>query len=150
MIATVVLVLRFALAISLYMFLGWSMLTMWRDLKQQGKLLSDQKKPGISITIKPESGRDRQILFSQPEIVIGRHANCDISFHDEALSAQHARITFHHGQWWLEDLNSTNGTFLNGRRLLTPAVVISEDAFKCGNIQFTLHVNAEDTAPVET
>ncbi len=144
MIATVVLVLRFALTIALYLFLGWALLTLWRELRQQGKVLSDQKKSGISITIKPEKGRERQVLFSQPEIIIGRHANCDISLLDEALSAQHARVTYHHRQWWLEDLNSTNGTFLNARKLTTPAVVISDDEFKCGNTIFTLRIDTED------
>ena len=49
--------------------------------------------------------------------MIGRDTHCDLSVMDEALSAHHARITFHHGQWWLEDLNSTNGTFLNREKL---------------------------------
>ncbi len=149
MIATVVLVLRLALAVALYSFLGWALLTLWRELKQQSKVLSDRKKPGISITIKPEEGRERQAAFSQSEIIIGRHTNCDISLLDDALSAQHARITFHHGQWWLEDLNSTNGTLLNGRNLTTPAVVISDDEFKCGNIVFILRIDAGD-APSTT
>jgi pSer/pThr/pTyr-binding forkhead associated (FHA) protein len=60
---------------------------------------------------------------------------------DEVVSAQHARLTYHHGQWWLEDLSSTNGTFLNGSKLSTPAVVITDDEFKCGNTRFTLRVD---------
>jgi pSer/pThr/pTyr-binding forkhead associated (FHA) protein len=81
--------------------------------------------------------------FSQPEVMIGRDPKCDLSMTDEALSAHHARLTHHHGQWWLEDLNSTNGTFLNHEILKTPAVVISGDKFKCGNTIFSIQV--EDT-----
>ena len=76
--------------------------------------------------------------------MIGRDTNCDLSIMDEALSAHHARLTHHHGQWWLEDLNSTNGTFLNREKLTTPAVVITGDHFKCGNTVFSIKVEDAD------
>ncbi|HQU36847.1 MAG TPA: FHA domain-containing protein, partial [Anaerolineales bacterium] len=73
---------------------------------------------------------------------------CDVSLMDETLSAQHARITYHHRQWWLEDLNSTNGTSLNENPLTTPTVVISEDEFKCGNVSFVIRIDTEE--PIST
>lgn len=148
MIATVVLVLRFALSIALYVFLGWALWTLWRELDQQGKALAVQKKPRISLRYKPEWGNDRTLSFLQSEIIIGRHASCDVSLMDETLSAQHARITYHHRQWWLEDLNSTNGTSLNENPLTTPTVVISEDEFKCGNFLFVIRIDTEE--PIST
>lgn len=144
MIATVVLALRIALAIALYVFLGWALFTLLQDLKQQGNKLSTQKKPNITIYAKTEKGIESQHHFAQAEIMIGRDTNCDISMMDEALSAHHARITFHHGQWWLEDLNSTNGTFLNREKLVMPAVLITGDNFKCGNSVFDIRVDIED------
>lgn len=144
MIATVVLVLRLALAITLYVFLGWSLLTLWQELRLQGRTLANQKKVGISITQIPEQGKEREFHFFQTEILIGRHAHCDLTIMDEIVSAQHARLIHHHGRWWLEDLNSTNGTFLNGSKLNTPTVVITDDEFRCGNTRFTLRVDAEE------
>jgi pSer/pThr/pTyr-binding forkhead associated (FHA) protein len=144
MIATVVLVLRLALAIALYVFLGWALLTLWRDLKQQGKSLSGQKRAGISVRQRSERGTDRESHFFQTDIVLGRHTNCDIVIMDEVVSAQHARLTYHHGQWWLEDLSSTNGTFLNGSKLTTPTVVITDDEVKCGNTQLILRIDVEE------
>lgn len=143
MIATIVLVLRFALAIALYAFLAWALMSLWQELRQQGTKLAEQKKPSLTITVLSEHSRQKQGRFSQSEIIIGRHAHCDLSIMDEALSAQHARISHHHGQWWLEDLNSTNGTFLNDTKLSTPAVVITGDQFKCGNTLFVLHIDIE-------
>ncbi|HUG35252.1 MAG TPA: FHA domain-containing protein [Anaerolineales bacterium] len=143
MIASVVLVLRIALAVALYAFLAWALITLWRDLRQQGTKLAEQKKPSLTITVLSEHSRQKQGRFSQSEIIIGRHAHCDLSIMDEALSAQHARISHHHGQWWLEDLNSTNGTFLNESKLTTSAVVITGDQFKCGNTLFVLHIDIE-------
>jgi pSer/pThr/pTyr-binding forkhead associated (FHA) protein len=143
MIATVVLVLRFGLTIALYAFLAWALLAVWRDLQQQGMKLSKQKKPSLTITVLSEQGKQKRGRFSQSEIIIGRHTHCDLAIMDEALSAQHARISHHHGQWWLEDLNSTNGTFLNESKLSTPAVIITGDQFKCGNTLFVVHIEIE-------
>ena len=150
MIATVVLALRFALAIALYAFLGWALFTLLQELKQQGNKLSTQKKPGITIFFSIGSKKDNQQHFTSPEIMIGRDTHCDLSVLDEALSSHHARITFHHGQWWLEDLNSRNGTFLNREKLNTPAVIITGDQFKCGNTLFDIRVDADDALPDTT
>jgi hypothetical protein len=138
MIATTVLVLRLALAVALYAFLGWALWTLLQELKQQGDRLSTQKMPGITLWIQMEQGNESLRHFSQPLVIIGRDPNCDLALMDEALSAHHARLTYHHGQWWLEDLNSTNGTFLNREILTVAAVVIAGDSFKCGNTVFNI------------
>ena len=144
MIATVVLALRLALAIILYAFLAWAFYTLLQELRLQGNKLSTQKKLGITFYIRGENGKESIRHFSQPEIILGRDTNCDLSVMDEALSAHHARITFHHGQWWLEDLNSTNGTQLNREKLATSAVIITGDEFKCGNTFFNIRVEVDD------
>jgi pSer/pThr/pTyr-binding forkhead associated (FHA) protein len=144
MIATVVLILRLALAIALYAFLGWALWTLLQELKQQGDKLAGQKTPALQLSFQIDQGKESVRQFSQPEIMIGRDPNCDLSMMDEALSAHHARLTHHHGQWWLEDLHSTNGTFLNREILTTPAVVITGDEFKCGNTVFAIQVEDSD------
>jgi pSer/pThr/pTyr-binding forkhead associated (FHA) protein len=144
MIATVVLALRLTLAITLYAFLGWAFYTLLQELRLQGNKLSAQKKLGITFHIKIDNGKESRRYFSQSEITLGRDTHCDLSVSDEALSAHHARVRYHHGQWWLEDLNSTNGTFLNRERLTTPVVVITGDEFKCGNTTFSIRVDVDD------
>lgn len=141
MTATVVLVLRIGLAVALYAFLGWVLQTLWQELKQQGTILASQKKPGIHIDAKIEDGMEHKYHFWQTEIVIGRGSNCDISLSDDTLSSHHARISYHHTQWWLEDLGSTNGTFLNKDQISVPTVIISDDQFQCGNTLFTLRMD---------
>jgi hypothetical protein len=141
MTATFVLVLRIALAIILYIFLWRVFQTLWQELKQQGTQLSSQKKPGIHLDATMETGNKYQYHFWLSEIVIGRVSNCEISLKDEALSASHAHISFHHGQWWLEDLGSTNGTFLNKEKIVVPTVIITGDQFKCGNTIFYVHID---------
>lgn len=144
MTATVVLVLRIGLAIILYVFLWRVFQMLWQELKQQGNLLSSQKRPGIHLDAKMENGKEFKYHFWQNDVVIGRGPNCDISLMDEALSASHVHISFHHGQWWLEDLGSTNGTFLNQAQIVVPTVIITGDQFKCGNTNFSLRIDLLD------
>lgn len=146
MIATIVLALRLALALALFSFLGWAFYTLLQDLRQQGTKLSTQKKLGITFHIQAETGKESIRKFTQAEIILGRDANCDLSIKDDALSAHHASITHHHGQWWLEDLKSTNGTFLNHEKVTTPVVVITGDEFRCGNTSFGLRIDDDDHA----
>jgi hypothetical protein len=51
------------------------------------------------------------------ELVIGRLPDCDVVITDETVSRRHAQLTFRDEGWILQDLNSTNGTRLNGQRV---------------------------------
>ena len=46
--------------------------------------------------------------------VLGRHPQCEIVLESASVSRQHARIALREGHYYLEDLNSRNGTYLNG------------------------------------
>jgi membrane-bound lytic murein transglycosylase D len=48
---------------------------------------------------------------------VGRHPNCDISIKDGVVSRRHAGIVWENGDWWIQDLNSANGVFVNGQRI---------------------------------
>jgi pSer/pThr/pTyr-binding forkhead associated (FHA) protein len=142
MIEILVLVLRLALAVVLYVFLGWTLSILWQEVKQQGELLATQKRPAIQVSASLESGKEIRQRYSKVEVTIGRDPNCDFSILDEAVSAHHARISYHHSQWWLEDLNSTNGTFIGKSKVSVPTVLIASDQFKCGNTLFTVEMDA--------
>jgi len=143
MTAIVALGLRVLLTGALYIFLGWILYTLWQEIKQQGTILVSQKHSGIQIEVKKSDGKQKY-HFWQTELTIGRNHNCDISLTDDSLSAIHARIAYHHTQWWLEDLNSKNGTFLNQSQVSVPTVIITDDQFKCGNTFFTVRIAASE------
>jgi pSer/pThr/pTyr-binding forkhead associated (FHA) protein len=51
------------------------------------------------------------------EMIIGRCSSCDLVLHDPNISRRHVRLSFREGKWILADLNSTNGTYINGVRV---------------------------------
>ena len=143
----VVLVMRALLAISLYAFLVWAFVGLWRDVKQQADLLAARNIPPISLTIdRGEPGRQVR-HFLLPEVTIGRDPACECHVDDEAISARHARLSYHHNQWWLEDLNSANGIQLNREKLTMPTVVMSDDEFICGGTRFLISLAGDILVP---
>ena len=139
----VVLVLRLALTVSLYAFLAWAFINLWRDIKLQGALLSARKVPPLSLTLVYSDQIPLVRRYIQAEVTIGRDPACECPVDDEAISARHARLSYHHSQWWLEDLDSTNGTLLNQEKLAIPTVIISGDEFRCGETLFTVSLASD-------
>jgi pSer/pThr/pTyr-binding forkhead associated (FHA) protein len=147
MIAIIALALRIALAVTLYYFLGRALLILWRELRQQTGVLISQIPPGINLDLVTGDGQTTPNRFTKKELLIGRDRNCDLAATDESISARHAHLTFHHGQWWIEDLSSTNGTFLNDEKLNIPTVLTTGDELKCGNTIFRVRMESGDDRP---
>lgn len=53
----------------------------------------------------------------QHELLVGRHHRCDVVLGDLSVSRRHAKVVFRDGHWVIQDLGSTNGTIVNGRRV---------------------------------
>ncbi len=56
-------------------------------------------------------------LHGESELVIGRDPGCAVVLADHSVSREHARLTFRAGAWIIQDLNSTNGTIVNGEQV---------------------------------
>lgn len=75
--------------------------------------------PGkLSIADGPQAGVGAT-LIAEP-VVIGRGSDCQIRLDDDYSSTRHARVFQSEGEWWVEDLGSTNGTYLDGQRVTRP------------------------------
>ena len=131
--AIVLLVLRIFLAGLLYGFLGLAIYTLLRDLKQQGELLAARQPPPITLTADMEIPPFMR-HYSTSEIIFGRESTCDFAINDQTISSRHARLSYHQNQWWLEDLASTNGAFLNGEAVTSPVVITHGDELRLGQV----------------
>jgi predicted component of type VI protein secretion system len=54
----------------------------------------------------------------QTELLVGRHHGCDVVLADPSVSRRHAQLRFRDGSWILRDLDSTNGTTVNGQTVV--------------------------------
>lgn len=66
------------------------------------------------------------------QLVIGRDSSSGVPINDAEVSRKHARLTFQGGKYVIEDLGSTNGTFVNGQRLVSSVVLKSGDVVSLG------------------
>lgn len=137
--AQVLLIIRILLAIALYAFLGWVLVIQWRDLRESRRVADappvarvvavDGIPPGISFVLEPLNE-------------VGRAADNAIRLDDETVSSHHARIFYHGGQWWLEDLASRNGTDVNDMPVEEPLVVAYGDEIRFGRVHLRLERGA--------
>lgn len=139
--ASLVLTLRLVTALALFAFLGWAFYYLVREVQRQSFSLAHRRIPAISITVKDGSGNSNLRYFTQAEIILGRDPANDVPLFDNEVSARHAQLTYHHGQWWLEDLSSTNGTFLNDFAISMPTVITSGDEIKCGSLRLAISLS---------
>lgn len=71
--------------------------------------------------------------------VLGRHPDCDIVLESGAVSRQHARVTCVGGNYYVEDLRSRNGTFVNGRAVADRELLADGDQLGICELLFTFH-----------
>jgi pSer/pThr/pTyr-binding forkhead associated (FHA) protein len=110
--------------------------------------------PGTTVTV-PQRGRGAKkaavskLVITQPrtrrgaafhigqEITIGRTTACTITIPDDSFVSQlHARVYLLEGAAVAEDLGSTNGTYVNGKRLTAPLQIVKGDRLQIGNTIF--------------
>jgi pSer/pThr/pTyr-binding forkhead associated (FHA) protein len=60
--------------------------------------------------------------IQQAQLVIGRSSGCELVLADDTVSRRHAELFTEDGRWLLRDLDSSNGTWLNGRRIVEAEV----------------------------
>lgn len=73
------------------------------------------------------------------EATIGRAAGCQVTIDDSYASQLHARVFLQDGQVYVEDIGSTNGTYLNRKKVTGPMVLQRGDQLQIGNTILELH-----------
>lgn len=107
-------------------------------MKLQIKILSGGRKGGAAV-------------FSKPAVAVGRHPSADIRFDpdfDLDVSARHAQLDLQDGHWYVRDLGSSNGTFINGYPLKTITRLGDTDQLRFGTNGPTMEIRlVPDTTP---
>jgi len=148
-------VLKLCLLALLYLFFFRVLRAVWAELRAPAPAAAPAA-PAAGATAAPPSRKARRAAEkaakSVPELVvvepadqrgrayplgneasIGRAAGCQITVDDTYVSQIHARVFTRDGQWLVEDLGSTNGTWMNRQRVSGPMVVQRGDRVQVGN-----------------
>lgn len=79
-----------------------------------------------------------KIPLDKRELFIGRAPSCELIVTDEFASSQHAKVVHIGGDWVIQDLDSTNGTYVDGVRIQTPEVLRMNIPVRVGKTTFEL------------
>jgi hypothetical protein len=125
---------RIGLMVFLYGFLATVLILVWSDLRQT-QAMASQKSASRAHVIWREAPPDRSgdFLLTGTSQCIGRSPAAEICLPDDAVSLAHARLWFQENRWWLEDLGSKNGTWLNELPVDRKMVLSPGDRIRCGH-----------------
>jgi hypothetical protein len=145
---TVLLVLKLAFLVLLYLFIWRIVRTAGRDLRlpQESFILSPAL-AGAGIAQTVDSGRlvvvqssilevGEEFDLDSTALTVGRGAQNDVSIEgDEFASARHVRVEPRRDGVWVSDAGSTNGTFVNGVRIDRPRKLVQGDVVRVGETE---------------
>ena len=101
----------------------------------------------IKLTLTEKGGEPRALSFDKNEISIGRVSGNDIVLPKGNVSKRHSRIAIRDGLLEVSDLKSTNGTYVNGRKIGEPVNVTTTDKIYVGDFMIILEADAAAAAP---
>ncbi len=150
--------LKFGFLAVLYLFLFWVALSAFRELRRATVPAPEATGvhpigPGgraaatdawlVATTGGGLDSGERFDLFGG--ISIGRSADADVRIEDRFASGLHARIYSRGASYYVEDMNSTNGTFLNGGRLKGEAELKDLDELRIGGAEFRFELDVPES-----
>lgn len=103
----------------------------------------------LKIELKFKDSVLKTIVFDKEVISIGRHSDNDIHIDSLSVSSQHARIVKYHKKYIIEDLDSTNGTFLNKKRI-SKEKLSDNDVLTIGKHTLTTSFKTSDKDSIAT
>tara|TARA_Y100001970_G_scaffold146117_1_gene179417 strand:+ start:7626 stop:8069 length:444 start_codon:yes stop_codon:yes gene_type:complete len=133
--------LKFLFLALLYVFFIWVVIMSIIQLRKPKKPIRASKKhkdeddkTAIThlLTIEPQDTQGAEYPLEE-EIYLGRDEECGITINDSFTSHRHARIFLEEDTLYLEDLTSTNGTFVNGEKIEKPHLLEQRDRIQIGN-----------------
>lgn len=126
--------------IILYFIIYYALKIMYKDVKGGGRRRPPERKKshGIEIIdIAPNSGiKKGTVIPIRTDITIGRKEDNSISLIDQHVSGNHAKLLIKNNLLFIEDLNSTNGTYVNGKRIKGRVKLFGQDEIKIGTTIF--------------
>lgn len=136
----IILALRIAVVFLLYLFLYQVVRTITRELRTSNAEGTPVSQYGYLTVINPgDTGLQPGKKFPLNQVnTIGRAISNDIPLNDNFLSSEHALLEWDGTTWIIEDLGSTNGSWLNGREVDQPTALTYGDIIQIGHVELKL------------
>jgi hypothetical protein len=143
--------LKFAFLGVLYLFLLWIAISARKDLRRN---VDGQSGDQTGISAGGGTARDAWLVVQSSDsldrgsrfdlfggVTLGRSADADIAFTDRYASGLHARVYPRAGRYFVEDMNSTNGTLLNGDPVIGEVEIPDGSTLTIGDTSFRFEVD---------
>jgi len=137
-------ILRYSLLAAIWLFFLYAARMVWVEVRRSRSEQQAQPPPAAPVggdkalslrlrVVDPPHRRGRVFELGE-EVTVGRSPGCAVPLEDDTFASSiHARVFRRSGELWLEDLGSTNGTFLNDERLEVPSRLRRGDRVKVGS-----------------
>ena len=102
-----------------------------KEILFEGNIFKQQ----VFLKVMGDEDEEKEIIeIVENDNLIGRTPECNIQFQVENVSRKHALITFREDEYWLEDLDSKNGTYINGVKI-AKCVLRNDDQIDIGGVK---------------
>jgi len=101
----------------------------------------------FDLVISQKDGPTQRQRYDQSEITIGRVDGNDLVLASPQVSKRHSRIVLKDGKFIVVDLQSANGTYINGRRIVSPQILRPADKIYIGDFSLMLEPGADAAEP---
>ena len=101
----------------------------------------------VTLLLTEKGGETKQLNFDKDEVTIGRVQGNDVVLPKGNVSKRHCRIMVQSGRFSVEDLKSTNGTYINGRKIAETTSVVGSDKIYVGDFVIKIENAGGDAAP---
>ncbi len=136
---TAVIVVRLAVVALLYLFLAALLTVLWRDAARAAPGRRGATGRAFLIVVSgPADLKTGQRIPVEGAASIGRESDNQVVIPDKTVSGRHAAIVYRGGRWWVEDLGSRNGTYVNDRRVDGALEIGDGDVIQTGRFAFRL------------
>lgn len=109
------------------------------QIRNEASQMNNQVNRNIAYAVLVDAKTRRPVYLRKKDVLIGRGDDCDIQINLDTVSSRHARIHLTSRGWALSDLNSHNGTKLNGRYITEPQLIFDMDMITFGDRVFIFY-----------
>jgi pSer/pThr/pTyr-binding forkhead associated (FHA) protein len=102
----------------------------------------------FEISVRKEGVPDRHFPLHEGTFAVGRSGACEICIPVSSISRKHAAVTLREDTVWVEDLDSLNGTYINGTRIAEPTRLTPGEVVSLGELELRLQVAGQGDEPI--